>query len=43
MTPEFKISRAMFDVKPVDQSGFLDLQKVNLVGQKLNLKNIGAM
>ncbi|OGN32078.1 MAG: hypothetical protein A3I92_00095 [Candidatus Yanofskybacteria bacterium RIFCSPLOWO2_02_FULL_43_10b] len=31
-------SRAMFDVKPVDQSGSLDLQKINLVEQKLSLK-----
>jgi len=35
---ESKIARAMFDVKPVCQSGFLDLQKINLVGQRLNLK-----
>ncbi len=32
------ISRAMFDVKPVDMSGSLDLQKINLVEQKLSLK-----
>ena len=38
MAPELKIVRAMFDVKPVDQSGSLDLQKISLIERRLNLK-----
>lgn len=38
MAPELKMARAMFDVKPVDSSGSVDLQKINLVGNKLDLR-----
>lgn len=36
--PDTKIIRTMFDIKPVDQSGSLDVAKIGLVQQKLNLK-----
>ncbi len=36
--PKLEIIRAMFDVRPVDQSGHVDLEKINLVEPTINLR-----